>query len=171
VIGGACVDVMDKSCVQECPVDCIYEGARVLYINPDECVDCGACKSACRVGAIYYEIDLPEDERQHLGDNAAFFRDALPGRAVLADHAEDFVRAAVSAATRQPGVRRLSVTVEVGDELLIKLAADGQGVPDEATTKNFAEMRCIAEEIGGSLTVETGPDSETILRWSVPFPE
>ncbi|HXY63187.1 MAG TPA: 4Fe-4S binding protein, partial [Mycobacterium sp.] len=51
VIGRACVDVMDKSCVQECPVDCIYEGARALYINPDECVDCGACKSACRVGA------------------------------------------------------------------------------------------------------------------------
>jgi NAD-dependent dihydropyrimidine dehydrogenase PreA subunit len=81
VIGRACVDVMDKSCVKECPVDCIYEGERALYINPDECVDCGACKSACRVGAIYYEIDLPEDELQHLGDNASFFRDALPGRA------------------------------------------------------------------------------------------
>jgi NAD-dependent dihydropyrimidine dehydrogenase PreA subunit len=80
VIGKACVDVMDKSCVQECPVDCIYEGGRSLYINPDECVDCGACKSTCRVGAIYYEIDLPEDERQHLADNAAFFHDTLPGR-------------------------------------------------------------------------------------------
>jgi NAD-dependent dihydropyrimidine dehydrogenase PreA subunit len=81
VIGKACVDVMDKSCVQECPVDCIYEGARAMYINPDECVDCGACKSACRVDAIYYEIDLPVDQRQHLADNAAFFQDALPGRA------------------------------------------------------------------------------------------
>ena len=80
VIGKACIDVMDKSCVQECPVDCIYEGARAMYINPDECVDCGACKSACRVDAIYYEIDLPEDERQHLADNAAFFHDTLPGR-------------------------------------------------------------------------------------------
>jgi NAD-dependent dihydropyrimidine dehydrogenase PreA subunit len=81
VIGKACVDVMDKSCAQECPVDCIYEGARAMYINPDECVDCGACKSACRVEAIYYEIDLPEDERQYLADNAAFFHDTLPGRA------------------------------------------------------------------------------------------
>jgi hypothetical protein len=36
VISSACVDVMHKSCVQECPVDCIYEGARALYINPDE---------------------------------------------------------------------------------------------------------------------------------------
>lgn len=80
VIGSECVDVMDKSCVQECPVDCIYEGARMLYINPDECVDCGACKPACRVEAIYWEGDLPDDQHQHLGDNAAFFHQVLPGR-------------------------------------------------------------------------------------------
>ena len=80
VIGTGCVDVMDKSCVQECPVDCIYEGDRSLYINPDECVDCGACKLICRVEAIYYETDLPDDQRQHLADNAAFFSLTLPGR-------------------------------------------------------------------------------------------
>lgn len=80
VIGSACVDVMDKSCVLECPADCIYEGARSLYINPDECVDCGACKLACRLDAIEDETDLPDDERRHLADNAAFFQTALPGR-------------------------------------------------------------------------------------------
>lgn len=80
VIGRECVDVMDKSCVQECPVDCIYEGGRVLYINPEECVDCGACKLICRVDAIYYETDLPDDQFEHLADNAAFFTDVLPGR-------------------------------------------------------------------------------------------
>ena len=80
VIGRACVDVMDKSCVQDCPVDCIYEGERSLYINPDECVDFGACKFICRMEAIYYETDLPEDQVQHLADNAAFFRETLPGR-------------------------------------------------------------------------------------------
>ncbi len=82
VIGSACVDVMHKSCVQECPVDCIYEGARALYINPDECVDCAACKLICEAGAIEYETDLPEDELQHLADNAAFFAQVLPGRDV-----------------------------------------------------------------------------------------
>ena len=66
VIGSACVDVMDKSCVQECPADCIYEGARSLYINPDECVDCGACKIACRLDAIEYETDLSDDQERHL---------------------------------------------------------------------------------------------------------
>jgi len=80
VIGAACVDVMDKSCVDECPVDCIYEGARSMYINPDECVDCGACKSICRVEAINWEGDLPDDQEQHVADNAAFFSQVLPGR-------------------------------------------------------------------------------------------
>jgi NAD-dependent dihydropyrimidine dehydrogenase PreA subunit len=80
VIGQSCVDVMDKSCVEECPVDCIYEGARSLYINPEECVDCGACKSICRMDAIHYETDLPEDQHEHLADNAAFFGETLPGR-------------------------------------------------------------------------------------------
>jgi NAD-dependent dihydropyrimidine dehydrogenase PreA subunit len=82
VIGSACVDVVDKSCVQDCPVDCIYEGDRAMYINPDECVDCGACAFICRMDAIYYETDLPEDQQQFLADNAAFFSEVLPGRDV-----------------------------------------------------------------------------------------
>jgi NAD-dependent dihydropyrimidine dehydrogenase PreA subunit len=80
VIGQPCVDVMDRSCIDECPVDCIYEGARSLYINPDECVDCGACEPVCPVEAIYYEEDLPEALRPYLADNEAFFTEALPGR-------------------------------------------------------------------------------------------
>ena len=60
VIGEPCVDVLDRACVEECPVDCIYEGERMLYIHPDECVDCGACEPVCPVEAIYYEDDLPE---------------------------------------------------------------------------------------------------------------
>jgi len=80
VIGAACVDVVDRSCVRECPADCIYEGSRSLYINPQECVDCGACKSICRMDAIFYETDLPEDQQQHRADNAAFFGEILAGR-------------------------------------------------------------------------------------------
>lgn len=80
VIGQACVDVMDRACVDECPVDCIYEGARSLYIHPDECIDCGACEPVCPVEAIYYEDDLPDQLRPYLADNAAFFAEPLPGR-------------------------------------------------------------------------------------------
>ena len=49
VISEPCIDVKDKSCIEECPVDCIYEGDRMLYIHPDECVDCGACEPVCRL--------------------------------------------------------------------------------------------------------------------------
>lgn len=80
VITSACVDVKHKSCAAECPVDCIYEGDRTMYINAQECVDCGACKLLCEVDAIYYEDDLPEGERRFLADNAAFFTEVLPGR-------------------------------------------------------------------------------------------
>ncbi|GAB3004207.1 ferredoxin family protein [Amycolatopsis acidiphila] len=52
VIGEPCVDEMDKSCVEECPVDCIYEGERMMYIHPAECIDCGACEVVCPVEAI-----------------------------------------------------------------------------------------------------------------------
>ena len=79
-IAEPCVDVMDRACIEECPVDCIYEGGRMLYIHPDECVDCGACRIACRVDAIYYETDLPDEEMEFLDDNAAFFTMTLPGR-------------------------------------------------------------------------------------------
>ncbi|WP_327722949.1 ferredoxin family protein (plasmid) [Streptomyces sp. NBC_00490] len=60
VIAQPCVEVKDKACIDECPVDCIYEGPRMLYIHPDECVDCGACEPVCPVEAIFYEDDLPE---------------------------------------------------------------------------------------------------------------
>ncbi len=80
VIGEPCVDVTDRACVDECPVDCIYEGARSLYIQPDECVDCGACEPVCPVEAIFYEDDLPADLVPYQDDNARFFSEVLPGR-------------------------------------------------------------------------------------------
>jgi NAD-dependent dihydropyrimidine dehydrogenase PreA subunit len=80
VIAEACIDCIHRSCVKECPVDCIYEGARSLYIQPDECINCGACVPVCPEEAIYYEDDLPESSRRHLKDNDDFFTQTLPGR-------------------------------------------------------------------------------------------
>ncbi|GAA3910365.1 ferredoxin family protein [Streptomyces lacrimifluminis] len=60
VIAQPCVDIMDKACIDECPVDCIYEGPRKLYIQPDECVDCGACEPVCPVESIFFEDDVPD---------------------------------------------------------------------------------------------------------------
>jgi NAD-dependent dihydropyrimidine dehydrogenase PreA subunit len=67
-----CVDVMDKSCIRECPVDCIYEGNRSMYINPDECVDCGACESVCPVNAIGYEEELAPKDLHVIGRTRAW---------------------------------------------------------------------------------------------------
>jgi NAD-dependent dihydropyrimidine dehydrogenase PreA subunit len=80
VIAQPCIDVVDRACVEECPVDCIYEGERALYIHPDECVDCGACEPVCPVEAIYYEDDLPAEFTPYLKDNADFFFEPLPDR-------------------------------------------------------------------------------------------
>lgn len=73
VIALPCVDLKDKACVEECPVDCIYEGDRMLYIHPDECVDCGACEPVCPSEAIFYEDDLPEEHAQFAQINKDFF--------------------------------------------------------------------------------------------------
>jgi NAD-dependent dihydropyrimidine dehydrogenase PreA subunit len=80
VIAEPCIDVLDRACVEECPVDCIYEGNRALYIHPDECVDCGACEPVCPVEAIFYEDDVPQPWAMFTADNATFFNDILPGR-------------------------------------------------------------------------------------------
>ena len=73
VIAAPCVDLKDKACIQECPVDCIYEGTRMLYIQPDECVDCGACEPVCPVEAIYYEDDVPAQWKEFTAANSEFF--------------------------------------------------------------------------------------------------
>jgi ferredoxin len=60
VIAEPCIDVKDKTCIEVCPVDCIYETERMLVIDPTECIDCSACEPECPVEAIYPEDALPE---------------------------------------------------------------------------------------------------------------
>src|SRR5690349_2839683 len=74
------IDITDRSCIEECPVDCIYEGARKLYINPGECIDCGACEPACPVEAISQDRRVPGGQEDFVADNARFFTEPLPGR-------------------------------------------------------------------------------------------
>ena len=67
VIAEPCINVKDKACVEVCPVDCIYEGKDMLYIHPDECIDCGACEPVCPVKAIFAEDEVPVGKRGALG--------------------------------------------------------------------------------------------------------
>lgn len=81
VIGETCVDVKDKSCVEVCPVDCIIgaDEDRMLFIDPQECIDCGACVDPCPVDAIFAEEDLPEEWGKYTAINKLYFAD--PGQA------------------------------------------------------------------------------------------
>jgi NAD-dependent dihydropyrimidine dehydrogenase PreA subunit len=72
IITEPCIDIKDKSCVDVCPVDCIYEGEKMLYIHPDECIDCGACEPECPVEAIFPEDALPEKWEPFIRINAAY---------------------------------------------------------------------------------------------------
>ena len=79
VIAEPCIDVLDLSCVSVCPVDCIHfeEGIdRKLFIDPNECIDCGACEPECPVNAIFPEESLPAEWAQ-LHD-----RSTRPGSAI-----------------------------------------------------------------------------------------
>jgi ferredoxin len=79
-----CIDVLDKSCVEVCPVDCIHfdEGEdRMLYIDPDECIDCGACEPACPVTAIFAEDDVPDAMKAYTALNAQWYKDKAAARA------------------------------------------------------------------------------------------
>lgn len=60
VVTTACLDILDRSCLDQCPVDCIYLGDRMTYINPDECIDCGACEPECPWQAIFEEVAVPD---------------------------------------------------------------------------------------------------------------
>ncbi len=86
VIAEPCVDHKDMACVAACPVDCIAgdpEVDRKLFIDPDTCIGCGACASACPNGAIFEASDLPPAWADYARVDAAFFRDFVQARAVL----------------------------------------------------------------------------------------
>jgi ferredoxin len=59
VVCEPCIKCKYTDCVDVCPVDCFHEGKNMLVIDPDECIDCGACEPECPTTAIYAEDDVP----------------------------------------------------------------------------------------------------------------
>ncbi|GMV41649.1 MAG: ferredoxin [Myxococcales bacterium] len=72
VVAEPCINCKFTDCVDVCPVDCFYEGANMLVINPDECIDCGACVPECPVEAIFDEDELPEKWEKYTALNAQY---------------------------------------------------------------------------------------------------
>lgn len=91
VITGACIDVMDKSCIEVCPVDCIFadDADRMCYVEPNECIDCDACEAACPVGAIFAEAHVPQEAAGFTALNALWFQDKAAARAKVDAFADD----------------------------------------------------------------------------------
>ena len=81
VIAEPCIGTKDTACVDACPVDCIhpskreseYEASQKLYIDPVECIDCGACVPVCPVSAIYAADDLPDKWKHFAEINAKHY--------------------------------------------------------------------------------------------------
>jgi len=85
VIAEPCIDVLDISCVSVCPVDCIHfeEGTdRKLFIDPNECIDCGACEPECPVNAIFPEESLPAEWANYTVIDATWYTDKAAARAL-----------------------------------------------------------------------------------------
>ena len=82
VVTETCIDLKDKSCIEVCPVDCIHEvdDDRMVYIDPDECIDCGACVDPCPVDAIYAEEDVPAEQQRFTLINKIYFKDKSAAR-------------------------------------------------------------------------------------------
>lgn len=70
VVTEPCVGCKYTDCVVVCPMDCFYGDDRQLYIDPDDCIDCGACAPECPVSALYLDADVPAQWRQYVPLNA-----------------------------------------------------------------------------------------------------
>ena len=82
VIAEPCIDIKDRSCVDVCPVDCIANDPssdRKLYIDPEACIDCGSCETACPNTAIFRADELPGEWVGYAWVDATWFAD--PGAA------------------------------------------------------------------------------------------
>ena len=90
VITSACIDVKDESCIEVCPVDCIYfePDDRMCFIEPDECIDCAVCEAACPVGAIFVDSAVPAEAAEFTALNAAWFTDKEATRARIDEIAD-----------------------------------------------------------------------------------
>ena len=85
VIAEPCIGTKDNSCVEVCPVDCIhptpeepgYDAVEMLYIDPEECIDCDACVEACPVDACFAEDQLPGEWQKYIRDQRGLLQEQV----------------------------------------------------------------------------------------------
>lgn len=184
VVTRACCS--DASCVPACPVNCIhptpdepgFAETSMLYIDPDVCIDCGACQRECPVDAIVADFDLTEETKQYLDLNAAYFTDpahreygivpySSPPQVVEAGGREPLRVAIVGtgpsacyAAEELLAVRGLRTELHLFDRLPTPWGLVRHGVaPDHQQTKQIAEQfarTALSRGVSFHLNVDVG---------------
>ena len=66
IVTQPCIKCKYTDCVTVCPVDCFHEDAEMLVIDPEVCIDCGACIPECPVQAIFTEEDVPGKDKSFI---------------------------------------------------------------------------------------------------------
>ena len=133
---------MDRACVEVCPVDCIHfeEGSdKMLFIDPAECIDCGACQPACPVSAIFPEGDVPDDQSHFIDLNALWFSDAPAARAQVGGDAAPAATTAPADAAPAPAAEDAATSAPEATE-------DTTETPVEEEAETPAEAPVVARQ-------------------------
>ncbi len=119
VITQPCIDEQDQSCVEVCPVDCIQfeDGAdRMLYIDPVECIDCGACVPVCPVDAIFVDDEVPAEQQHFTEINALWYQDRAAARSRVGGDGAAAAPAAAATADETPAATEPAADQPAADE-------------------------------------------------------
>ena len=137
IITSPCIDTKDQACVDVCPVDCIHfeDGVdTMLYINPVECIDCGACEPACPVDAIFDESGIPDDQNKFIEINALWYDDPAAARAQIGGS---------DAPVAEPAAEPTTEPVSAAEETAVA-AENNDANTETATTETSKEQAAVA---------------------------
>ena len=153
VITSPCIDTLDQACVEVCPVDCIHydEGTdRMDFIDPVECIDCGACIPACPVDAIFVDDEVPADQQQFVEINALWFKDKDAARALVEGGAP-------------PAVEREPAAERAADEPAEAAASADEAPPAEAAAASTEEAVAVPAAVAQVEALDETPRQGVIV--------
>ncbi len=157
VITQSCIDTTDQACVEVCPVDCIHfeEGTdKMLYINPAECIDCGACQPACPVSAIFPEGDVPAEQQQFISINSTWYDDRAAARAQVGGGAAPAAAPAAAAPAAAPAAATESSEAAPATEAAPAAAAPAAAAaPSAVTVSRSSQVSAIEAHHGNAPVV------------------
>jgi len=149
IITQPCIDEQDQSCVEVCPVDCIqFEDGldKMLYIDPVECIDCGACVPVCPVDAIFPDNEVPDDQSHFTEINELWFQDPAAARAKVEGGAGAAPAEAPAAPAEAPAAPAEAPVSSAGS------SAEAPAAPADDTTADAAPA---AEATDDTATAES----------------